>query len=61
MPCTRASLSIVTPLGNLDGIRLPGLSERKQKYFRVPFLDPEDIKILSMGAIWDFGEVTGLF
>jgi hypothetical protein len=25
----------------------------KEKYIWVPFLDPEDINILSMGAIWD--------
>jgi hypothetical protein len=24
------------------------------------FLDPEDIKILSLGAIWNFNEGTGL-
>jgi hypothetical protein len=29
MPCKRASLSIGTPLGDLEGIRLPGLFERK--------------------------------
>jgi len=29
MPCTRVSLSIGTPLGNLDGIRLPGLFETR--------------------------------
>jgi len=39
---------------------LPGLSERKEKYIWVSFLDPEDIKILSLGAIWNFGKETGL-
>jgi len=34
--------------------------ERKEKYIWVPFLDPEDIKILSLGAIWNFGKGTGL-
>jgi hypothetical protein len=28
--------------------------------FRVPFLGPEDIKILILGAIWNFGKGTGL-
>ena len=32
MPCKRVSLSIGAPLGNLEGIRLPGLFERKEKY-----------------------------
>jgi len=39
---------------------LPGLFERKGKYIWVPFLDPEEIKILSLGAIWNFGKGTGL-
>jgi len=25
-----------------------------------PFLDPEDIKILNLGDIWNFGKETGL-
>jgi hypothetical protein len=29
MSCKRVSLSIEVPLGNLEGIRLPGLFERK--------------------------------
>jgi hypothetical protein len=33
----------------MEGIRLPGL-----------LLDPEDIKILSLGAIWNFGKGTEL-
>jgi hypothetical protein len=32
----------------------------KGKYIWVPFFDPEDIKILSLGAIWNFGKGTGL-
>jgi len=55
MPCKRVFLSIEAPLGNLERIRLPGLSERKGKHIWVPFLDPEDIKILSLGAVWNFG------
>jgi len=27
----------------------------------VPFLDPEGIKILSLGAIWNFGKGTGFY
>jgi hypothetical protein len=29
MPCIQVSLSIGDPLGNLEGIHLPGLFERK--------------------------------
>jgi hypothetical protein len=42
LPCKQVSLSIGAPLGNLDGIRLPELFERKGSYVWVPFLDPED-------------------
>jgi len=49
-------------LGNLEGIRLPELFERKGKYdyIWVPFFDPEDIKILSPGVLWNVGKGTGL-
>jgi hypothetical protein len=47
-------------MGNLEGIGLQGLFERKGKCIWVPFLDSEDIKILSLGAIWNFGKGTGL-
>jgi hypothetical protein len=45
MPCRRISLSIGALLGNLEGVRLPGLLREKKKYIWVHFLDPEDIKI----------------
>jgi len=49
-------------LGNPERVRLPGLFERKEKnYIWVPFLAPEDVNILSLGAIWNFGKGTGLF
>jgi len=38
---------------------LPGLFVRREQYIWVHFLDPEDIKILSLGAIWNFGKGTG--
>ena len=57
----RVSLSIGAPLGNVEGIRLPALFERKGKHnIWVPFLDPEAIKILSLGAIWNLVKGTGL-
>ena len=34
--------------------------ERKDTVYLGSFLDPEDIKILSMGASWNFSEGTGL-
>ena len=60
MPCKWVYLSIGAQLENLEGIHLPGLFERKGWYMWVQFLDPEDIKILSLGAIWNFGKGTGL-
>jgi hypothetical protein len=60
MPCKQVSLSIGAPLGNLEGIRLPELFERNGQYIWLPFLDPEGIKVLSLGAIWNFGNGTGL-
>jgi hypothetical protein len=39
---------------------LLGFFERKEKYMWVPFFDPEDIKILSLRAIWNFAKGTGL-
>jgi hypothetical protein len=60
MPCKRVSLSIGTPLGNLEEIRSPGLFEWTGQYIWVPFLYPEDIKILNPEAIWNFGKGTGL-
>jgi hypothetical protein len=58
MPCKRAFLSIGTLLENLEGVCLLGLL--REKYMWVPFLDPEAIKILSLGAIWSFSKGTGL-
>ena len=62
MPYKQVSLSIGAVLGNLEGIRLPELFERKGKYdyIWVPFFDPEDIKILSPGVLWNVGKGTGL-
>ena len=46
------------PTGEPEGDSLAGTFERKGYYIWVPFLDPENIKILSLGAIWNFGERT---
>jgi hypothetical protein len=59
MPCKWESLSTWTLLGNLDGVRLPGLMREKKKYIWVPFLEPGSIKILSMGAICNVSKGTG--
>jgi hypothetical protein len=61
MPCKRASLSIGALVGEPGGGSFAGTFERKGKYIWVPFLDPEDIKILSLGTIWNFGKETGLY
>ena len=62
MLCKRVSLSIETLLGNLEGVHFTGFLKEKKKYVYiwVPFLDPEDIKCLSLGAIWNFSKGTGL-
>jgi len=57
MPRKRASLSMGALLGNLEGVRLPGLL--REKYIWVPFLEPEVIKILSLRTIWNFSKGTG--
>ena len=57
-PVNGASLSIQALLGNMEEVRLPGLL--REKYICVPFLDPEAIKILSLGAIWNFIKGTEL-
>jgi len=55
MSCKRVSIST----GALLGVRLPGFLRENKKYIWVPFLDPEDIKILSLGDIWNFSKGTG--
>jgi hypothetical protein len=50
----------LTSLGETGGGSFTGTFERQEKYIWVPFLDPEDIKILNLGDIWNFGEGTGL-
>jgi hypothetical protein len=61
MSCKRVLLSRGAKMGNLEGISLPGRFERKGKYIWVPFFDPDYIKILSLGVIFNFGKGTGLF
>jgi len=60
MPWKRVSLSTGVLLGNLEGIRLPGLFECKPWCICVPVLDLEDIKILNLEAIWNIGNGIGL-
>jgi len=60
MPCKQTSLFIAALLGKLEGGSFDGTFERKEKYIWVPFLDLEAIKILSLGAIWNFSKGTGL-
>ena len=40
MPCRRASLPIGALLGNLEGVRLPGLFEREEKVYLGSLLGP---------------------
>jgi len=46
--------------GDPGGDSLAETFDRKGQYIWIPFLDPEYIKILSLGAIWNFGKGTGL-
>jgi hypothetical protein len=48
------------PVGEPGGGSFAGTFERKEKYIWVPFLDPEAIKILSLGANRNFSKGTGL-
>ena len=41
-------------MGNLEGFICWNFLREKEKYIWVPFLEPEDIKILSLGAVWNF-------
>jgi hypothetical protein len=59
MPCKWVPLSIGTVLRNLKGVHLPGFLREKRKYIWVPFLDPEDIKILSLGPTGTLVKVQG--
>jgi presenilin-like A22 family membrane protease len=46
MPSKWVCLFIGALLGNLEGVCLLGFLREKKKYIGVPFLDPENIKIL---------------
>ena len=48
------------PIGEPGGDFLAGTFERKGYNIWVPFLDPADVKILSLGATWSFGKGTEL-
>jgi len=48
------------PVGEPGGGSFAGAFERKEMYIWVPFLELEAIKILSLGAIWNFSKRTGL-
>jgi len=36
------------------------LASLRHRYLGSSFLDPEDIRMLGLGAIWNFAKVTGL-
>jgi hypothetical protein len=60
MLCKQVSLPIVALLGKLERVCLSGFFREKKNYMLVLFLEPEDIKILSPGASWNFSKGTGL-
>jgi hypothetical protein len=58
-------------MGNLQGVHLAGLFERQMKegsgntaslikLIWAPFLDPDYVRSLSLGTIWNFCEGQGL-
>jgi hypothetical protein len=47
------------PVRQPGGGSFAGTFERQEKYVWVPFLDPEAIKILSLGAIWNLVKEQG--
>jgi len=67
---TGNSLHREPPLGNLEGVRLPGLFERQMEdpgkgaslinLTWAPFLDPDYVRSSSLWAIWNFCEGPGL-
>jgi hypothetical protein len=53
----RLSLKRLSAVGMWGGL----LFGDPERYVRAPFfLEPEDIKNVSLGAFWNFGKVTGL-
>jgi len=48
------------PVGESGGGSFARTFERIEKCIWVPFSDPEAIKILSLGAIWNCSKGTGL-
>jgi hypothetical protein len=60
MFCKQISLNIADLVGELGESSIAGTFEREKKYIWFPFLDPEGIKILSLGAIWKFSKGTEL-
>jgi hypothetical protein len=61
MPCKQVSLSIGALMGNMEGGSFAWIFERKKKYIWVPFLDPEDTKILhKSGGHLELQQGTGL-
>jgi hypothetical protein len=48
------------PVGKPGGDSLAETFGEKSKVYQGSFLDPEDIRILNLGAIWNFGKGKGL-
>jgi len=59
MSCKRVFLSIGAPLGNLEGIRLPGFFEwNRVAYLSSFFLDAKDVKILGNAVLRKKAQTT---
>jgi hypothetical protein len=60
-PCKWAALFIGAPVGEPGGGSFAGTLERKKKSISVfLFLDPGDIKSLSLEAVWNYSKGIGL-
>jgi len=44
------------PVGEPGRVSFAEIFKRKKNYIWVPFLGPENIKILCLGAIWNFSK-----
>jgi hypothetical protein len=60
MPCKRVSLSLGAPLGNLEGIRLPGFFEEKRLVYLGSLLGSIGYYEFKSGGVLNFGKGTGL-
>jgi hypothetical protein len=59
--CSSAALPLGSPTGEPgeDSLAETSWREKDSTVYRVPFLDPEDMKILCLGSFWIFVKGQG--